>query len=319
MKVLIVCSGNAPAGQLFDLKMHQAFIYEQVRDLEKLNANFEYLLIKGKGLLGYLKHLRQIREKVRNHYDLIHAHNGFCGLIANLQRKIPVVTTYHGSDINIKLLRWISYVSILLSTQNIYVSENQFRKSFIKRRSNIIACGIDIEEFQPADKYKCRESLRLNQGKQYILFSSSLSLNIKNSALAIYALKLLNDASIELLELRGRTRKEVSLLLNSCNLLLLTSFSEGSPQIIKEAMACNCPIVSTDVGDVHEIIGETKGCYITSYNPVEVTDKVHLALEFSKTKGLTNGRERIFKLNLDNGNVAKLILEIYKKVQNKVK
>ena len=79
--------------------------------------------------------------------------------------------------------------------------------------------------------------------------------------------------------------------------MILTSFSEGSPQIIKESMACNCPIVSTDVGDVRDVIGETEGCYICSYDPKDVADKIKLALTYSEEKGRTNGRKRIIELD----------------------
>jgi teichuronic acid biosynthesis glycosyltransferase TuaC len=316
MKVLIVCSGNAPKEEQFDLKIHQAFIYEQVQALTHFSIEFEYFFIRGKGLIGYFKHIPILRNELKKHYELIHAHNGLCGLIANLQKKIPVITTYHGSDINIRLLRWISYAAILLSFQNIFVTESQYRKSIIKRKSNIVACGVDITEFQPFNKQKAIQVIALNGTKKYILFSSSFSNKIKNQSLAKTALKLLNIANVELLELKGKTRKEVSLLLNSCELLILTSFSEGSPQIIKEAMACNCPIVSTDVGDVREVIGNTEGCYITSFDPADVAEKIKLALEFSGSKGRTNGRQRIFELGLDAESIAKRIIEVYDKVLN---
>ncbi len=101
-------------------------------------------------------------------------------------------------------------------------------------------------------------------------------------------------------------------MLNASNLLLLTSFSEGSPQIIKEAMACNCPIVATDVGDIKEVIGNTEGCYITSFNPDDVAAKIKLALDFNKR---TNGREKIKPF--DNELIAKKIYKIYTRIIEK--
>jgi glycosyltransferase involved in cell wall biosynthesis len=106
-------------------------------------------------------------------------------------------------------------------------------------------------------------------------------------------------------------------MLNAADILLLTSFSEGSPQIVKEAMSCNCPIVSTYVGDVRWVIGDTKGCYITTFDPADVVEKIKLALKFSEKIGRTKGRERIIELGLDSDTIAKKIIDVYYSVLEK--
>lgn len=313
MKLLIIGSGNAPIGQKFDLALHQAFIYEQALELKKFGVDTHFFLIKGKGLWGYFMHYFFLKKELSKSYELLHAHNGLCGLLANLQRKVPVVTTFHGSDINVKKLRLISYIPLLLSTQNIFVSDNQVRKIAFKRKINTIPCGVDLSLFMEKDRIDSKKNLKLSASKKYILFSSSFSNDVKNYPLAHSALLMINNTDVELLELKNKSRTDVAGLINSCEMVLLTSFSEGSPQIIKEAMACNCPIVSTDVGDVREIIGNTDGCYITSYDPADIAKNIKLALDFSKRIGHTNGRERIVELGLDAGNIAKRISEVYKK------
>ena len=100
--------------------------------------------------------------------------------------------------------------------------------------------------------------------------------------------------------------------LNAADALVLTSLWEGSPNVIKEAMACNLPIVSTDVGDVKEVIGDTEGCYITSYEPSDVAGKIKLALDFGKR---TNGREKIKHLEINT--IAKRIIDVYNEVLQK--
>lgn len=98
---------------------------------------------------------------------------------------------------------------------------------------------------------------------------------------------------------------------NAADVVLLTSLWEGSPNAIKEAMACNCPVVSTDVGDVREVIGNTEGCYISSFEPRDVAKKIQMALDFSKR---TNGKQSIIELGLDSKTVANKIINIYTKV-----
>jgi len=98
----------------------------------------------------------------------------------------------------------------------------------------------------------------------------------------------------------------VPIILNASDLLLLTSFYEGSPNIIKEAMACCLPIVSTTVGDVRATIGNTEGCYISSFDPVDVKENIEKAIIYGKR---TNGRGNIKFLN--SKEISKRLFEIY--------
>jgi teichuronic acid biosynthesis glycosyltransferase TuaC len=120
---------------------------------------------------------------------------------------------------------------------------------------------------------------------------------------------LLNDSN--LIELQGYSREEVALLLNAVDVVLMTSFTEGSPQIIKEAMACNCPVVSVPVGDVADVITGIPGCFISTYQPADVASKLQQALAFGN---LTEGRARILELGLDAETVAHKILGVYKEI-----
>ena len=99
--------------------------------------------------------------------------------------------------------------------------------------------------------------------------------------------------------------------MNSVDLCLMVSKTEGSPQVIKEAMACNCPIVSADVGDVKEVIGKTEGCFVCFYDPGDVAEKLKMALDYRKIHESTQGRNRIIELGLDSETIAKRIISIY--------
>jgi teichuronic acid biosynthesis glycosyltransferase TuaC len=309
MNILIVCSGNF---ENFDYKIHQSFIYEQVNAVNKLdpNINFDQFFIKGKGIKGYLKNLRKLKEQIRNkNYNYIHAHFAFSSLLANLQRKTPVITSFHGSDINNKRNRFISAVVELLSKKTIYVSEDLLKRSLFKAKKNsfVIPCGVDMDLFKPASKKSSREIMGLDRDKKYILFSSSFSNKVKNYPLARAAVDLLSETDTELLELKNYNRDEVATLMNAVDVALMTSFSEGSPQFVKEALACNCRLVSTDVGDVKSIINNIEGCFITSFDVKDVAEKLKMALDYKKPLNARGHLERY-----DNKSIAVKIRDLYR-------
>ncbi len=308
MKILVVCSGNAPG---FDFKIHQAFIYDQVEAVCRLepSVTYECFFVIGKGVRGYDKNLALLKEKIKEYSpNLVHAHGGHIGLLCSLQRLVPVVVTFHGSDINLAANRLISAVASVLSSAGIFVSRQLINKMpFKSKSSKVIPCGVDLDVFQRVDKALARRELGFSESDNYVLFSSAFENSVKNYPLAEKAMA--GNGDVHLIEIRNRSRQEVNLLLNGAELLLLTSFSEGSPQIIKEAMACNCPIVATDVGDIREVIGDTEGCYITSFDPKDVAEKIKLALQFGQR---TKGREKI--KHLDNQIIAGKIVDVYKSI-----
>tara|TARA_B100000029_G_C17487369_1_gene927809 strand:+ start:166 stop:1110 length:945 start_codon:yes stop_codon:yes gene_type:complete len=313
MKVLIVCSGNAPN---FNFELSQAFIYEQIEAIKKqYDICYDTFIITGKGIKGYLSNYKSFKKIInKNNYDLIHAHNMPSGLFSRLQLKLPLVVTYHGSDINIKRYRILSNILSILTSHNILVSHKQRRKLLFSCKISVIPCGINLDTFFPIDSNIAKKTLKFVNNKVYILFCSSFDIKVKNYQLAKDAIKILSEYEIEIIELKNKSREEVNLLLNACNLLLLTSLSEGSPQIIKEAMACNCPIVATDVGDINEVIENTEGCYITSFDSREVAQKIHKAIQYSKTKEKTMGRENV--KHFDNKNISNNINNIYQRIGN---
>lgn len=288
----------------------QSFILEQIQWIRKIGLEVDTYGIVGKGLLGYIKNIIGIKEKICEFQpDLIHAHYGLSGLCANLQRKVPVITTYHGSDVHSG--GWIlklSQLAIKLSAYNIFVTNVLKEMSRCNSRNScVLPCGIDMEMINRIPREQAK--VLICRKKPFVLFSGSFTNDVKNPALAKEAMKKVADT--ELVELRGYTRKEVNLMMNAADSLLMTSHREGSPQVIKEAMACGTPVVSVDVGDVKDVMGNTEGCYIAERNPDDIAEKIRMALAF---KGKTQGRQRIVDLGLSNELVAKRILEIYQQV-----
>ncbi|MDP4240591.1 MAG: glycosyltransferase [Bacteroidota bacterium] len=304
MKILIVCSGHS--GKI------SPFITEQVNSIKTLGVEADYFFVKKKGLFGYLKERKHLLHKIKAYEpELIHAHYGLSGLLANLQRKVPVVSTYHGSDINDARIYLFSRLCMILSAHNIFVSEKNRTKSGLKSKQSLIPCGVDTQLFIPTVKEQARKKLGLDKAVKYILFAGAFQNKVKNAGLAQAA--VVDFPNVELLELKGYSREQVALLMNAVDVVLMTSFTEGSPQFIKEAMACNCPVVSVPAGDVPDVIKNVEGCFMATYAVTNVAEKLKLALDFDKR---TAGRQRIIELGLSAETVAKRILEVYELVNS---
>ena len=324
MKILVVASDKG--GKFVP------FIEEQIAALQQAGLEIIRYGVTSKGIAGYLRELPALRRSIRaERPDIIHAHYGLCGLLANLQRRVPVVTTYHGSDINIPAVRRFSKIAMRLSAFNIFVSKrnvsialspNSLIASRLQNRYALLPCGITIPKPWSEMQTQLVEQLTLNQWVQgvwskdakHILFAGAFDNAVKDPELAKAAMNELEKMGVkaELIELKGYNRDQVNALMYTCHALLLTSKTEGSPQVIKEAMACGCPIVSVDVGDVAERTSGVEGCYIVrSREPKDIADALQLALAF---EGKTNGREKIIEMGLSNEQVAERLVEIYKQI-----
>ena len=303
MKILIVCSVNK--GWVVP------FISEQAESLENNGHTVEWLKIDSNGWKGYLNKRKELKATIKSfNPDIIHAHYGLCGLLANFQRKVPVVTTYPGSDINVFKVRLLSIISLILSKYNIFMSKRQVEKVslFISNKtSEIIRYGVDENIFTHVDKNIARDKLGFAKEEKLVMFAGKFANPVKNAELAKNSVKILEN--VTLLEMTGGyTKEEMNLLYNAVDVALLTSHSEGSPQFIKETMMTGCPIVSVDVGDVAEVVEGIEGCYIAERNPQDIAYNLNKALSLNPR---TQGRERIIELGLTNDLVAKKLMEIY--------
>src|SRR5262249_37900289 len=144
--------------------------------------------------------------------------------------------------------------------------------------TRIIPCGVDLERFKPLNQYTCREWLGWDASRFHVLFTSNSGNPVKRPGLAGRAVEALNRLGIhaEMHCLSGVPNNEVPVWLNASDVLLLTSLHEGSPTIIKETLACDRPVVSVDVGDVHERIQRVEGCYLALPNPDDLAAKLYL-------------------------------------------
>ena len=313
MKILIVAS---------DKGGHFApFIEEQIAALQEIGVRVVRYAVTRKGLLGYLRELPALKQMIRAEQpDVVHAHFGLSGVLANLQRRVPVVTTYHGSDINVPKILRFSKIAMRLSAWNIFVSQRNVAIAKPKNKYTMLPCGVNIPQPWFEMQNQVVEQLTLNQwvhgilkkDVKHVLFAGAFDNAVKDSALAQVTINQLSSEGIqvELIELKGYNRDQVTALMYNCHALLMTSKTEGSPQVVKEAMACGCPIVSVDVGDVAERTDGVEGCYVVpTRNPKDIADALRKAIDL---EGRTNGREKIIEMGLTNSQVAERLMAIYK-------
>lgn len=306
MKVLFIASKNS--GNL------SPFVMEQAHALQQHGVEVDYFGVVGKGIKGYLKALPSLRKKIKWFQpDIIHAHYGLSGLLANLQRKVLVVTTYHGSDINVATVRRFSKIAMRLSAWNVFVSQRNVELAKIHKKYSLLPCGIEVDNFALQNKKDAREALKWAQNGKYVLFAGAFDNVVKNAPLAQAAVQLLPN--VRLIELKGYSRQEVATLFYAADALLLTSFTEGSPQVVKEAMVCNCPVVTVDVGDVKERLERVKPSAIVERNPQSIANALYVILEQGER---SNGREELLRQGLDNREVAEKLIQIYNNILNKV-
>ena len=298
------------------------FVAEQFASLKDAGCEAELFLLQG----NYWKQWKALRRKIREFKpDVIHAHYGLSCLLTNMAtRRVPVVSTYHGSDINLPKVRSFSKMAMRLSAWNIFVSKrNMALAGAVEgKKASLVPCGINIPlPWNDLQKQKV-EQLTLNQWvegvlqgeKKHVLFAGAFDNAVKDPELAKQAMQELTKERVnaELVELKGYTRDQVNALMYNCDAFLMTSKTEGSPQVIKEALACGCPIVSVDVGDVKERLEGVEGCYVVeSRKPMDIAEALRKAIAF---EGKTNGREKILAAGLTNEQVAKKIIVIYKKI-----
>lgn len=295
-----------------------SYVEEQIVAMQVTGCiEFSRMGIKYGGIKGMINVIPDLYTKIYTFRpDIIHAHYSLSGLLCCLQKRVPAVVTYHGSDINNPKVLRLSRIAIRRAAWNIFVSERMVVKAQPKHDNyTVLPCGIDLMDEQLTPKAVARKQMKLDADGKYVLFAGAFDNAVKNSVLAKEVVDLYNQqtgSNCQLIELKGYSRKEVNLLMCAADAFLLTSHNEGSPQVLKEAMACGCSIVSVDVGDVAERLNGLDGCFVSkTYQAAELADLLQQAIQFNAR---TKGRERIIEQGLDNRQIAKQLMDIYQMV-----
>lgn len=301
MKVFFIRSGNNGQDPISTL---------QGRSLEKAGVEVHYFDIVGKGIRGYLQNLFRFRKLVKSlKVDLIHAHYSFSGFLATFAFSgRPVITSLMGSDVksDSKFRFLVFLFSRFFWKRTIVKSADMFRDLGLKY-AKIIPNGVDLEVFFEVSKQEARKMIGLKDEDKVVLFAADPDRSEKNYALAHEAIKMLEENIITLF-LKDIIPEKVKFYYGAADVVLLTSHWEGSPNVVKEAMACNRPLITTNVGDVLWVIGDTEGCFVVSNDASEIAAKIRYCIDNVLN---TKGRKRIQLLKLDSVSVAEKLLDVY--------
>ena len=298
------------------------FVKEQIDSLTIQGASNDVFFINGRknGKKAYITAVFKLRKYLRdNKYDLIHCHHSFSGLVLLLSGKIfqsKTVLSYQSDPVNeggvffFKILN-LFFDCIILKNR---APEMRYPKTVY------LPNGVNIEFFNPMDKAQCRKQLGLDENKKYIIFLDSYKdrtfkrVDRFNEVIRILKEKYFRS-DIEPLILTNVDRRLIPKYFCASELHLLTSDFEGSPNSVKECLACNVPVVSTPVGNVSELIGDVAGCYMSkSFEPDELAELTNKALQLSNI----SSRDKIINEGLEINAVALKLISIYKNlIKNK--
>ncbi len=252
------------------------FIVGQVESLRRAGVEVEVFQFRGaKKPQNYLRSWWQVRHRMNmSQFDLIHAQFGQSGLLG-IPEHVPLIVTFHGSDLlgivgsdghytmAGTILRLISRFVAILADQVIVVSESMVRH-LPKRSCHIIPCGVNLDLFRPMSQSEAREKLGLPMGKRLVIFPNPEKAEKRHDLAQQAISRLGHEIDAELVSVSRVPHELMPYYMNACDALLLTSLHEGSPTIVKEALACNLPVVSVDVGDVRARIASVEGCVVCS-------------------------------------------------------
>jgi glycosyltransferase involved in cell wall biosynthesis len=304
-----------------------SFIRTQVEYLKRAGIDIEVFVVKKRSRkLMYPVAALELRKRLTDPtIDIVHAHFSYVGMIARLQWKVPVVVSYCGDDVLGTVgpdghLTFFSRVAAFAGrilgnyADAVIVKSQQMARGLSRKNVHVIPNEVDMETFQPVEKEHARAILGLDAGKKYLLFAANPKIAVKRFPLAQRIAEQLKqrDPSVELLVVYKEPQERLALFMNACDALIFPSYQEGSPNIVKQSMACNLPIIATNVGDVPEIIGNTDGCYICRPDVNEFVGRLSELLAHPKR---TQGRSRV--QHLTGPMVARQVIDVYEQVLRK--
>jgi len=261
----------------------------------------------------------------RNHYDVMHAQFGHAGLLV-FPKRFPLVVTYRGSDLlgevgrggrytlMGRILQRVSRAVARRADAVIVVSEHMKEELPPGVPFHVIPSGLDFELFRSIPRDEARRHLGLALDRPLVLFAGSPEWPRKRFGLAQAAMERLDHRlGVELVVAWGAPHSDIPYFMSACDALLFTSMQEGSPNVVKEALACDLPVVSVPVGDVATRLAGVAGCELCAD---ERPETIAAALErVLRRGGRCAGRAAVQEL--DERLLTQRVIDIYRSVMRR--
>lgn len=304
-----------------------SFVRDEVEALRRAGCSVDVLFVNGLAAkTNYLcAPFRLHRALSRGRYQLIHSHHSYCSFFALFPRRLPLVWTCHegeltsppgsggGEGVVKRLAYWGGFKRwIAKKVDALILVAEHMRRPLGREDAFLVPCGIDLDLFSPRPKGQARKELGLDDGVRYVLFPSTPERVEKRFSLADEAVtraRRMIPEQVEFLFLADVPHERVPLYMNAADVMLMTSRFEASPVTVREALACNLPVVSTDVGDVDEVLAGIEGCHVVDDNPEVMA---LLLADLLREPRKVAGRGRAEKYSL--ARVAERVMEIYLQV-----
>jgi glycosyltransferase involved in cell wall biosynthesis len=291
------------------------FIKEQIISLKERGINCDILFINSneKGVKEYIASFIK-NFRIADNYDIVHCHHpysAFLYLLFRTKKSTKFITSFLNTLTN-SGSKFISRY-VFEHSDKIIVKDKKKLAQKYPEKVYYLPNGVNIELFRPIPKNECLAKLELTVGN-YVLFCSAGGINRQQKRYDLFkeTLKSANakfGVNFKELLLTKVERELVPYYYNVSSVHLLTSDFEGSPNSVKEALACNLPVVSTNVGNVKEMLNGVEGCFVSESNdPNELAD---LLFQAYKNREHFNGRKTIKDLELDMNSIAHKLIKIY--------
>jgi glycosyltransferase involved in cell wall biosynthesis len=331
MKVLLLTSMYPTPDRPFA----GTFVATQAESLRRAGVDVEVQVIaragRGprlvQGALKYLAAVPQLRRRVAvGDVDVVHAHYSYPGFVALTQRRAPVVVTYHGDDLlgtprpggrRTLVSRLLVVPASRLLTRFVAgsVVQNRRMAALVPARGlRVIPCELDAEMFRPVDRVEARRRLGLDPDRPYLLFAADPRIPHKNFPLAERAAALVRDdvPGATLVTVFREPQQTLALYLSACDVLLFPSFQEGSPNLVRQALACGLPVLASDVGDLRETVADGRDCVVL---PLDAVAFARAAVEILRS-GRRADPNRTALARFDRQAIAGQLVEVYEDVRN---